>query len=211
MGVPVYGDAGFGNLFNTYTWTMDIYDGKLFVGTMDWSHMLMGIMLPGILQEIISPVPELQLPGMDFGADLYVFPDSDSPAVELSKNGVHNRFSYGFRTMLAAQDGLYLGMANASNIATDLNDLNPEGGWELIRLARAECGLNGTAGDMNGSGEVDWYDLKAFTRCYTGFCQPGSCVLPLYEDKCCATGDFNADGDVDLGDFGAFLRVLFGA
>jgi hypothetical protein len=113
--------------------------------------------------------------------------------------------------MLATDDGLYLGMANASNIATDLNDLNPEGGWELIRLTRAECGLSGTAGDMNGSGKVDWYDFAAFARCYTGFCQPGSCVLPLYEDGCCSAGDFSTDGDVDLVDLFTFLGILFGA
>jgi hypothetical protein len=210
MGVPVYGDAGFGNPFNAYTWTMDVYDEKLFVGTMDWSHMLMGIMLPGILQDIISPLPELQLPGMDFGADLYVFHDSDLPAEKLTKNGIHNRFSYGVRTMVAADDGLYLGMANASNIATDLSDWNPEGGWELIRLTRAGCDLGGVAGDMDGSGTVNGDDLAAFARCYTGFCQPGSCVLPLYEDACCSAGDFNADGDVDFVDLCAFLRSWFG-
>lgn len=210
MGVPVYGDAGFGNPFNAYTWTMDVYDEKLFVGTMDWSHMLMGIMLPGILQDIISPLPELELSGMDFGADLYVFHDTESPAVELSKNGIHNRFSYGARTMVAAEDGLYLGMANASNVATDLTDLNPEGGWELIRLTRAECDLGGAAGDMDGSGKVDWDDLTAFARCYTGFCKPESCVLPMYEDACCAAGDFEADGDVDLVDLVAFLITLLG-
>lgn len=210
MGVPVFGEAGFGNLFNTYTWTMGVYDQKLFVGTMDWSHMLMGIMLPGILQEIISPLPEIQLPGMDFGADLYVFPDSDSPAEELSRNGIHNHFSYGVRTMLAAEDGLYLGMANASNIATDLSDLYPEGGWELIRLTRAECGPFGVPGDMNASGKVDWGDLADFIQCYTGFCPPGSCSLPLYENACCAAGDFKADGDVDFADFIAFLGALLG-
>ncbi len=211
MGAPRYGGAGFDNLFNAYTWTMAVYDDKLFVGTMDWSHMLMGIMLPGVLQSIISPLPELQLRGMDFGADLYVFEDSDSPAVELSKNGIHNRFSYGVRTMVASEDGLYLGMANASNVATDPTDLNPEGGWELIRLSRTECSQPGEPGDLNSSGDVDLLDVTVFAGCYTGACRPGFCALPLYADECCAAGDFNADGDVDLSDFGSFLRIWLGA
>jgi hypothetical protein len=104
--------------------------------------MLMGIIMPAVLQGLISPVPELELPGMQFGADLFVISGSDQPAAVWSNNGIGNWFSYGVRTMLASDDGLYLGMANASNLATDLTDGHPEGGWELIRLTTTPwCGL----------------------------------------------------------------------
>ncbi len=36
---PLYGDSGFGNIFNNYTWSMAEYDGCLYIGTMDWSYL----------------------------------------------------------------------------------------------------------------------------------------------------------------------------
>jgi hypothetical protein len=39
-GKPVYGPAGFGNPFNTYTWSGAVYQGRLYFGTFDWSYLL---------------------------------------------------------------------------------------------------------------------------------------------------------------------------
>ena len=60
---PLYGPSGFGNRGNEYTWTMTVYDNRLFIGTYDAS----------ILQ---GPSTE-----PEYGADLWRIDSSDSPAV----------------------------------------------------------------------------------------------------------------------------------
>ncbi|MCB9259212.1 MAG: T9SS type A sorting domain-containing protein [Ignavibacteriales bacterium] len=39
---PLFGLSGFGNFMNNYTWTMQVYNDKLYVGTMDWSFLVAG-------------------------------------------------------------------------------------------------------------------------------------------------------------------------
>ena len=80
-------------------------------------------------------IPNLPLP--KFGADLYRFNSSTSPALPVHLRGVGNYTNYGIRTMIA-DDGLYLGTANPMNLLTDLTDDKPEGGWELRELL--QCG-----------------------------------------------------------------------
>ncbi len=136
MGPPLFGPAGFGNLYNTYTWTMAEYHNELFIGTMDWSHMLSAVIIPSILNPIIGrPIQEFPIPKSDYGADLYVFPSRTQAAVALYDDGVDNYSNYGIRTMITG-GALYLGMANSLNLMTDPNDNRPEGGWELIRLKK---------------------------------------------------------------------------
>ena len=131
---PLWGPSGLGNFYNNYTWTMDMFRGQLFVGTMDWSYLL-DDGLPLLLQFLgLPPDTQLPLPVGDHGADLYRFPFASSPARAESVNGVGNPTNYGIRTMLSA-DALYLGMANPMNLLTDPTDDKPEGGWELLRLA----------------------------------------------------------------------------
>jgi hypothetical protein len=48
---PLYGPPGFGNPFNTYTWSANVYANHLFFGTFDWSYLL-GDGLPLIAQEL---------------------------------------------------------------------------------------------------------------------------------------------------------------
>lgn len=122
---PKYGQSGFGNLANNYTWAMQIHMGKLYVGTMD-----------------------------ELGADLYCFSDSRSEALPVNISGLGNMANFGIRTMVSDDDYLYLGTANhyslSSLSAEELVSENPEferfvgtnelvnldasGGWELIRL-----------------------------------------------------------------------------
>lgn len=135
MGPPLYGLAGFGNFFNTYTWTMAPFENQLFVGTFDWSYLFPEVL--GIFVYLItgSPPPDdLQLPSAMYGADLFRFRSTDLRALPVSISGVGNPTNYGIRTMLA-DDALYLGMANPMNLLTDPNDKAPEGGWELVRLS----------------------------------------------------------------------------
>jgi hypothetical protein len=134
MGVaPLYGPSGFGNTFNNYTWTMGVFDGALYVGTMDWSYLLADGLAPLLSQLGISAGTELPLPHLELGADLWRFPSASAPAVRESLDGVGNYTSYGIRTMVS-DDALYLGMANPMNLLTDRTDDRPEGGWELLRL-----------------------------------------------------------------------------
>lgn len=131
---PLWGPSGFCNFFNNYTWSMAVYNNQLYIGTMDWSHLL-----DHVVQDLMKIFQmdymqnEIQLPPRSYGADLFRIPDSDSPAIPEYIDGVGNYTNYGIRTMVA-DDALYLGMANPMNLLTDRNDTLPEGGWELIRL-----------------------------------------------------------------------------
>jgi hypothetical protein len=169
--MPLYGPSGFGNPFNNYTWTMDVFHDQLFVGTMDWSYLMFGQSEAGFPEDLPFDCDQFQFPGMTceqmeevydqfveafdptrlFGADLFRFTGSDSPAIPESLAGVGNYTSYGIRTMVSAET-LYLGMANPMNLLTDPTDDIPEGGWELIRL--------GLRGDIDGDGDVDANDLS---------------------------------------------------
>ena len=111
IGPPVFGEAGFGNPNNNYTWEMRIVNDRLYVGTMD-----KGTVTGDILSD-------------DAGADLYSFTSAHQAAVEEDRNGLQNKCNYGFRTMLPGPpDKLYIGTANPFN-------LMPEGGWELLEVA----------------------------------------------------------------------------
>jgi hypothetical protein len=105
---PLYGSSGFGNPANEYTWTMAVFDGHLFVGTFD--------------ESILQPGSDLA----EYGADLWRFDSSDSPAVNEDYSGLGNPLNYGIRILHPLDDGsgLIAGMANPFN-------LSPNGGWEL--------------------------------------------------------------------------------
>ena len=153
MGPPLYGLAGFDNMYNNYTWSMAEYDGQLFVGTMDWSYLVNDI-FESLINLINLPLDiVITLPDSVSGADLYRFHTSDEPAVTEDLEGVGNYTNYGIRNMLGRDDGLYLGTANPMNLLTDLTDDKPEGGWELIRMTRHLIPVDVSLGG-NGSGSV---------------------------------------------------------
>ncbi len=156
---PTFGLAGMGNLFNNYTWAMAVNDGRLWIGTMDWSYLLFDAgetilrnyletqqlslgdllaqldpQLPQLLQQYAEclNVPE-DLP-TTMGADLFYVPADGMPAYPESLAGVGNYTSYGVRNLLSVNGTLYAGMANPMNLLTDGADDVPEGGWELIAL-----------------------------------------------------------------------------
>jgi hypothetical protein len=138
---PKFGLAGFTNFFNNYTWWMDFYHGRLFVGTMDWSFLLAqgletfaGVTIPQSIQNLAQHF---------YGADLYRFDSLDYPALPVSLSGVGNYTNYGIRTMVS-DDFLYLGTANPMNILTDPTGGKPLGGWELRKLQILD-GLPGPA------------------------------------------------------------------
>ncbi len=140
---PTFGPAGFGNPFNTYTWAMASFQGSLYVGTFDWSFLvadsldalLTALGLNG--SDIITTITQLQQafnPGLiTFGADLWRFPNANSPAVVESQFGVGNFLNYGIRTMISSPSELFAGSANPMNLRTDPSN-PPLGGFELLGL-----------------------------------------------------------------------------
>jgi hypothetical protein len=134
---PLYGEGGYGNFYNAYTWSMAVYDQKLYVGTFDWSYLstegfdtILSLLLG--LPPDFDWTPLFPPPGA-FGADLYCFGSSSSPGIAVSRDGLGNYANYGIRNMIGGPD-LYLGTANPMNLMTDLGDDKPEGGWEFRKL-----------------------------------------------------------------------------
>ncbi|MBN1268608.1 MAG: hypothetical protein JXB04_03395 [Kiritimatiellae bacterium] len=120
---PRFGLAGFDNFFNNYTWTMAVYDKRLFVGTMDFSYLI-----ADLIEDLGLGEDPTDLSISDPGADLIMFHSAKQAGQAISKDGLDNFANYGVRTMLVS-DGLYLGTANPMN-------LMPQGGWELHRIAK---------------------------------------------------------------------------
>ena len=165
---PLYGLSGFGNWFNTYTWSMAVLDGQLFVGTFDWSYVFVDFM-DMIVQSLDLPIPNIEDLGGFFqsipcfyGADLWRFPNANTQAIPESFTGVGNHTNYGIRNMVTSPDhNLYLGMANPMNLLTDPTDYLPEGGWELIELSPDVVIdiTNPNGGDLYTGGEsveIEW-------------------------------------------------------
>jgi hypothetical protein len=107
-GIP----SGFGMPTNLYCWQMEVYDGMLYVGSMDMSSMLRagveaGMTLPdmGIPPTILEFI--LQLAGFDLwktGNGLLWMP--------VSLTGFGDYTNYGTRTIRAHAGKLYVGTAN---------------------------------------------------------------------------------------------------
>lgn len=119
---PLFGASGFDNRFNAYIWKMAVADGRLYVGTMDWTYLA---------GENLNPDPA------EFGGDLWVFDSGEEPATAVETRGVGNYLNQGVRNIVADGDTVYLGIANPFNLRADPTDDVPEGGWELIRVAPA--------------------------------------------------------------------------
>jgi hypothetical protein len=132
----LFGPAGFGNPWNTYTWTANVWNNKLWIGTMDWSFLaqqgnkaISGGLIPPALFAVAN-----------YGADLYYMTSGNKPALAESTNGLGNPANFGFRNSLVSGD-LYVGTANSMNLLTNPSKPCPPthgpaclGGWELIKL-----------------------------------------------------------------------------
>lgn len=154
---PLWGESGFGNTFNNYTWTMEVFKERLYIGTMDWSYLM-----TEMIGEMSLP-PELSFLlsyEVNNGADLWRIDSGNTKAVAEDITGVGNYGSYGIRTMASDADHFYLGMANPMNLMTDLTDDKPEGGWELIQMD--EKVSNGGGGGCTYNPNVDKFDMMFF-------------------------------------------------
>lgn len=200
---PLFGPQGFGNLFNNYTWTMEVVGDNLYVGTMDFSYLVWD-MLPRYLDADQMQMVNLYLslyninPADFFGADLFRFRSARDAAIPVHRQGAGNYSSYGIRTMVTDGSTLFLGMANPMNLMTDPDDDKPEGGWELIAMRRYPAVDN----DFDGDGRSDlavydpaagrWYIRRTAGKMIAlGAPWGSSAMTPI-------PGEYNGDGLADL-------------
>jgi hypothetical protein len=140
---PLYGRGGFGNEWNNYCWTMAIYDNHLYVGTMDYSWIVM---------EDEEDVRDNEYYRKSvYGSDLWRFESSSIPAMPVSIDGMQNGLNYGVRSVVADDRYLYIGTGNQAN-------LSEAGGWELIKLTTKSDGIDDPALIPAFSGYA--YDLR---------------------------------------------------
>lgn len=145
---PLFGAPGFNNPLNNYTWTMAVYDNRLWVGTMNVSGLIAQAStlsnneaLSSIEQALINFAATNLI-----GANLWFFVSSDLPAIPETLNGAGNPANYGFRTMATDGDQLIIGTANPTNLLTDQTSRSQGiGGWELLSLEARS--FNTLAGD----------------------------------------------------------------
>jgi hypothetical protein len=121
---PLYGRGGFDNEWNNYCWTMAIYDNHLYVGTMDYSWIVMEEEWLDYYQRRTT-----------YGSDLWRFENSNMSAMPVNIDGMHNGLNYGCRTMITDDRHLYIGTGNQAN-------LSEAGGWELIKLTTKSDGIH---------------------------------------------------------------------
>ena len=122
LGPSTHGPAGFGRAGTVYTWSMAEHGDALYIGTLDASTYRYG-------DAIVAGQPA----PADVGADLFVIPGRDQPAIAVTTDGGGNPFNQGFRNLVSLGATLYLGTANASN-RQDLGPGQRGGGWELLGL-----------------------------------------------------------------------------
>ena len=138
---PTYGSAGFGNLFNNYTWAMSVFQNQLYVGTMDWSFLATNgnesTSIPAFIKS--------------YAMSFYGGGSLDVRGRQQCCNGCKHLRSRQLHQLWDSQHGgataknLWVGMANPMNLRTDLSD-NP-GGWKLINFPT-----------QNGAPIITWYN-----------------------------------------------------
>ena len=119
--------SGFANPFNLYCWQLQEHNGEFYLGTFDWSVLIIPILsanissltkdLPigNLLKEILEDILEQFLnPSHSIFRGFDLFKTSDGVNWNpVSLNGLDNPYNYGVRKLFSSQDGsLYLGTAN---------------------------------------------------------------------------------------------------
>jgi hypothetical protein len=130
--VPKWGRSGYGNLFNNYTWAMEEYDGKLYIGTMDWQNIIVPFLSSFNSYKSVANVFNYLLKKETYGYDLIVLKDNDTEPTMLTYNGFNNDAAYGIRNLLKYGNNLYIGTANPLN-------LHSKGGWQLMSINLASA------------------------------------------------------------------------
>lgn len=131
---PLFGDAGYDEYFNDYTWTMVRYRDSLYVGTFDIAGGMRAIRDDTdcrwtcyVLRTLADQrAPQAQTPGFD----LLRFDDPQRPPLVLTRDGFGNPANNGIRNAIVMGDELFLGGSTYSNLDTAAG----EAGWELFRI-----------------------------------------------------------------------------
>ncbi|KMM33967.1 hypothetical protein ACM15_09075 [Parabacteroides goldsteinii] len=127
MGVkPKWGRSGLGNLYTNYIWSMEVYNDRLYVGTMDMSNLIKPA-IKTLMPSYASLVSMLKLDESKYGYELLLIDDPDTEPTLFTDNGMDNAAAYGVRNMLVYDDYMYVGTANPLN-------LDENGGWQLFTL-----------------------------------------------------------------------------
>ena len=126
---PLMGATGFGNFQNIYTWSMNVYQGQLYLGTAKMG----GVKIPS-LAELLDPDVFFS---RTYGGELYRLDAPGAPSfTPITVNGFDNPLNIGFRTLVSDKDGLFIGTANIYNLMGNQFDEYPDGGWEIWRLRK---------------------------------------------------------------------------
>jgi hypothetical protein len=134
---PRFGSSGINNPYNTYTWSMAVWENKLWIGTFNWAYVLNEI-APTVETAMGLKSGSINLSELGvgtlypFGANLAYMSSAYSPARFDDNHGLGNFLNYGFRNLLPVGDTMYVGTANAMSLKTD--PTKPMGGWELLQL-----------------------------------------------------------------------------
>ncbi len=91
--------AGFGWPLNEHMWRMEVYDGRLYVGTFDASTAFRNDPQVG---SYLTP---------ELGADLWYTSDGTTFS-NIDYQGFEDEFNFGFRSLLSTPYGLFVGTAN---------------------------------------------------------------------------------------------------
>ncbi|MGI5865725.1 MAG: hypothetical protein ACOX6T_27190 [Myxococcales bacterium] len=182
---PLFGASGFGSFWNNYTWIMNIFQERLYVGTMDWSELARVNSQAGSGQVTMEP-PQPSSYGwllgsfaMKEGADLYRFDSKYGAAKSESLDGLGNFTNYGFRTVLNAGGKMFVGTANPMNV-------HPRGGWELVELTGKPHGF--CAGLPDGTPCCDKNACTQNDTCQGGVCVGGDPVVCMPLNECHEAG-----------------------
>ncbi|MDJ0722268.1 MAG: PEP-CTERM sorting domain-containing protein [Desulfobacterales bacterium] len=105
---------GLGDMSNAYTWTLEVFQGKLVLGTFN----------SGLYGGMYGPLP------LDGRAELWCSTDGENWDL-LMDDGFGSKYTYGIRSMVATEDTLYMGTASNFFLA------NP---FELIEHLKALMG-----------------------------------------------------------------------
>lgn len=128
---PKWGRSGAGNLFLNYIWSMEVYNDKLYIGTMDMSDLIEPALnssefsLGGMNSSLVLNM--LKVDKKQYGYDCLVIDDPEKEPSLVTNDGFGNPAAYGIRNMLVHDGQLYIGTANPLN-------LHEQGGWSLLTL-----------------------------------------------------------------------------
>lgn len=141
--LPISGlSAGFGNIFNSHLWRIADRDGRLYVGTLDWSWLLQDS--ASWSQGWTWAINEIL--GGQYGFDLWTSCDGVSWTPETRDAFGVDGYDFGVRTLTDGPGGVYIGSANHAFGTRIYRDAMPPcGGGSSARAAAVPRNLLATA------------------------------------------------------------------